>query len=56
MYFMTSTVTLILIWVGFSILAPMIVAPITFVISLAYYYGRINVILEEEQMRHNYSA
>lgn len=56
MYFMTSTVSLILMWVGFSILAPLIIAPITFIISLAYYYGRINVILEEEQMRHNFPA
>jgi hypothetical protein len=56
MYFMTSTVSLILMWVGFSILAPLIVAPLTFIISLAYYYGRINVILEEEQLRHNFPA
>ncbi|WP_042375290.1 hypothetical protein [Neobacillus jeddahensis] len=56
MYFMTSTVSLILMWVGFSILAPLIIAPITFIISLAYYYGRINVILEEEQMRHNFQG
>lgn len=56
MYIMTSTVSLILMWVGFSILAPLIVAPITFIISLAYYYGRINVVLEAEQLRHNFPA
>jgi hypothetical protein len=56
MYFMTSTVSLILMWVGFSILAPMIVAPLTFFISLAYYYGRINVVLENEQIRHSISS
>ncbi|MGX1402373.1 hypothetical protein AB7M70_011846 [Bradyrhizobium japonicum] len=55
MYFMTSTVSLVLMWMGFSILAPLVVAPITFIISLAYYYGRINVILEDEQMRHHFS-
>jgi hypothetical protein len=55
MYFMTSTISLILMWVGFSIAAPLIVAPITFIISLAYYYGRINVVLEE-QLRHNFNG
>lgn len=55
-YFMTSTISLIVMWLGFSILAPLIIAPITFIISLTYYYGRINLILEEEQMRHNFSA
>jgi hypothetical protein len=50
MYFMTSTVSLILMWLGFSIIAQLIIAPITFIVSLAYYYGRINVVLEEEQV------
>lgn len=54
MYFMTSMVSLILMWVGFSFLAPLIIAPITFIISLAYYYGRINVVLEQEQSRHTF--
>lgn len=51
-FIFTSTISLILMWFGFSILAPLIIAPITFIISLAYYYGRINVILEEEQERY----
>jgi hypothetical protein len=56
MYFMTSTVTLVLMWLGFSVLAPLVVAPLTFIISLVYYYGRIDAVLELEKERHIISA
>jgi hypothetical protein len=47
--FMTSTVTLILFWLGFGSWSYLIVAPLTYFISLAYYIGRIEVATEEEQ-------
>lgn len=56
MYFMTSTVSLIFMWLGLSILAPLIIAPLTFIVSLAYYYGRVNAIIEQERERNGISA
>jgi hypothetical protein len=47
--FLTSTVILILFWLGFGSWSYLIVAPLTFLVSLAYYMGRAGVITEEKK-------
>ncbi|WP_404331586.1 hypothetical protein [Mesobacillus maritimus] len=55
MFFMTSTVTLILYWVGFGILATITVPVIVLITSLAYYFGRVEVIMESQGISNDYT-
>lgn len=46
-YFFTSTVALVFLWLGFGLIAPIIIGLVSIVVGFAYHFGRINMYLEE---------